>query len=22
LISERKATDPHWKHLHCTHFAS
>ena len=22
LISERKGTDPHWKHLHCTHFAS
>jgi len=22
LISERKATDPHWKHLRCTHFAS
>ena len=22
LITERKGTDPHWKHLHCTHFAS
>ena len=22
LISERKGTDPHWKHVHCTHFAS
>jgi len=22
LISERKGTDPHWKHLRCTHFAS
>jgi len=22
LISERKATDPHWKHLRCKHFAS
>jgi len=22
LISERKATDLHWKHLRCTHFAS
>jgi len=22
LISERKGTDPHWKHLPCTHFAS
>jgi len=22
LISERKETDPHWKHLRCTHFAS
>ena len=22
LISERKWTDPHWKHLRCTHFAS
>jgi len=21
LISERKGTDPHWKHLRCTHFA-
>ena len=22
LISERKGTHPHWKHLRCTHFAS
>jgi len=22
LISKRKGTDPHWKHLRCTHFAS
>ena len=22
LISERKGTDPYWKYLHCTHFAS
>jgi len=22
LISERKETDPHWKHLRCTHFGS
>jgi len=22
LISERKGTDPHWKHLRCTHLAS
>jgi len=22
LISEHKGTDLHWKHLHCTHFAS
>jgi len=22
LISERKGTDPHWKYLRCTHFAS
>jgi len=22
LLSERKGTDPHWKHLRCTHFAS
>jgi len=22
LISERKGTDLHWKHLRCTHFAS
>jgi len=22
LISGRKETDPHWKHLRCTHFAS
>jgi len=22
LISERKETDPHWKYLRCTHFAS
>jgi len=22
LISEGKGTDPHWKHLRCTHFAS
>ena len=22
LISERKETDPHWKHLRCTHFVS
>jgi len=22
LISERKGTDPHWKHMRCTHFAS
>ena len=22
LISERKGTDSHWKHLHCTYFAS
>jgi len=22
LISERKGTDPHWKHLRCTYFAS
>jgi len=22
LISERKGTDPHWKHVRCTHFAS
>ena len=22
LISERKGTDPHWKHLRCTHFDS
>jgi len=22
LISERKGTDTHWKHLRCTHFAS
>ena len=22
LISEREGTDPHWKHLRCTHFAS
>jgi len=22
LISECKGTDPHWKHLRCTHFAS
>jgi len=22
LISEDKGTDPHWKHLRCTHFAS
>jgi len=22
LISERKGTDPHWKHLRCTHFGS
>jgi len=21
-ISERKRTDPHWKHLRCTHFTS
>jgi len=22
LISERKGTDPHWKHVRCTYFAS
>jgi len=22
LISERKGTGPHWKHLRCTHLAS
>jgi len=22
LISERKRTDPYWKHLRCTHFTS
>jgi len=22
LISEHKGTDPYWKHLRCTHFAS
>jgi len=22
FISEHKVTDPHWKHLRCTHFAS
>jgi len=22
LISERKGTDSHWKHVRCTHFAS
>jgi len=22
LISERIGTDPHWKHLRCTHFTS
>jgi len=22
LISQRKGTDPDWKHLRCTHFAS
>jgi len=22
LISERKGTDPHWKYLRCTYFAS
>jgi len=22
LTSERKGTDPHWKHVRCTHFAS
>jgi len=22
LISERKGTNPHWKHLRCTHFTS
>jgi len=22
LISECKGTDPHWKHLRCTHFTS
>jgi len=22
LRSERRGTNPHWKHLRCTHFAS